>query len=327
MTALARFSAAAQGKTNIEQHTILPDTDSPGVSVTALYKYQSYFDSTLLEKAILIQSANEPIVGTTMEEIKIGGYALALHPSSQTPVAVLPLVGGSAAAAAPIILRPGQVYRPHGRAHNGAPGNFSTFKMGLPFGWLGGGTATVYVLPASDANVDWQGEAPEIIYHRQRMVILAPSGLAAQVAAPYNWPLRFPWGRAVRGAGSISQAGKAIVAVARPTRVLMSLRVNSLLAPATMRLAFQATNDLDLDSVGAPILTSPRFTEYTWGQFSANGGTGDLGTNYPVAEMDGELVRLAADDGGMQLIDMSGVVPAAGDLAGLFVDVVRYGIL
>lgn len=319
MTALARFSAAAQGKQNVEQHTILPDTNSPGVSVTQLFQFQSYFDDTLLEKALLIQSSNEPIVGSTMTEVKIGGYALALHPSSQTPVAVLPLVGGSGAAPSPIILRPGQVYRPHGRPGMGS-GNFSTFKMGLPFGWLGGGMATVYVLPSSDAKVDWVGEAPEIIYHRQRMQIVAPAALPAN--ARFNWPLRFPWTQALRGATAISQAGKPIVGIARPTRVLMSLRLASLGAAATMRIIYQGTNDMDLTSAGAVIATPARFTEYVWGQYAANGGAGNLSLNYPVVEMNGEIVRLAADDGGVQLVDMS-----ASALTNAFCDVVRYGIL
>lgn len=319
MTALARFTASARGHSKVQEHSILPDTTSPGVSVTKLFRFQSYFDDTLLQRAILIQSANEPIVGSTMEEVKLGGYALALHPSSQTPVAVLPLVGGSAAQSAPIILRPGQIYRPHGRIGD-KQGNFSTFKWGLPFGWLGGGLATIYVLPSSDANVDWSGDNPEIIFHRQRMQIIAPAALPA--AVPFNWPLRFPWPHAIRGATNIAQPGQAILGIGQPTRIEMSLRLNVLAASATMRIIFQNTNDFDLDSLGAVIPTSPRFIEYVWGSYAANGGAGNLATNYPVIEMGGEIIRLAADDGGIQLVDMS-----ASTLTSAFVDVVRYGKL
>ncbi len=227
MTALARFSAAAKGRSNIQQHAILPDTTSPGISVTKLFKYQSFFDGFQLQNAILTQSANEPIVGSTMEEVKIGGYGLALHPSSQTPVAILPMVGGSAAQAAPIILRPGQVYRPHGRI-GVAQGNFSTFRWGIPFGWLGGGLATIYILPSSDASVDWSGDAPEIIFQRQQMLVADPTtfGAAGPSDAPLNWPLRFPWPNAARGLTPIPQPGQAIVAV-RGAPLLFFLIVGS----------------------------------------------------------------------------------------------------
>lgn len=323
MTALAAFSAAARGKVHIEQHSILPDSNSPGVTITALYPFQSYFDSALLQNAILVQSANEPIVNnptTPAQIIQIGGYGLALHPSSQTPLAVQPLVGASGTAAPQaIILRPGQIWRPHGRL-DGKQGNFSSFRMGLPFGWLGGGVATLYVLSASDAAVSWQGSSPEILFHRQRMQIIAPVALPAN--APKNWPLRFPWTQAQRGATPIPQKGQAILGIGEPTKVLMSLRNATQATADTMRILIQSSNDFDVDSAGAQVSTPVRFVDYVWGSYGANGGAGNLGTNYPLDFAPEMLVRLAADDGGVTLVDMS-----AGTLTNAFVDICRYGKL
>jgi len=321
MTTLANFSRLARGESVAVQHNILPDTKSPGVAVSALFVHQSYFDSTLLEKALLIQSVNEPIVGSTLKNEQLGGYALALHPSSQTPVAVQPLVGGQAASPQAVILRPGQIFRPNGRP-DGLAGNFSGFRWGLPFGWLGGGLATLYVLPSADAEVHWPGASPEIIFHRQRMQILAPASVAA--AASKNWPLRFPWTQAVRGSTSISQAGAAIVGIAEPTRVIMSLRLTSLATASDMRIVFQETNDFDLDSTGAVIAAQARFIDQTWGTYAASGITGNLNTAYPLMEiLGGPVSRLAADDGGVALVDIS----AGGLITNAYVDVTRYGKL
>ncbi len=320
MTALARFSAAAQGKVKVEQHSILPDTHSPGVAVTALFPYQSYYSDALLEKALLQQSANQPIIDTPVtpaQIIQIGGYGLALHPSSQTPVAVQPIVGGQPSSAQAIVLRPGQIYRPHGRPW-GRSGNFSGFFWGVPFGWLGGGLATLYVFPSPDADAAWPGDA-EVIFQRQRMQITVPAEVAAKGTAPYNWPLRFPWPHAKRNL-TIDQSGSPTIAIAHPTKTLMSLRLGALANPATMRFDIQASNDFDLDSAMAPIATPVRFLEYVWGSYAASGAGGSFATEYPIVEAPSELTRLAADDGGIRLIDMSG-----GSLDGAYVDFVRYG--
>ena len=314
MTTLANFSAIARGKSVVAQHTILPDTDTPGVSITQLFKYQSYYDDALLERALLLQSVNEPIVGSTMKQEQIGGYSVGLHPSSQTPVAFQPFVGGQAASPQAVILRPGQIYRPHGKP-GGHHGNFAGFRWGIPFGWLGGGIATLYVFPSPDADVAWPGNA-EVLFHRQRMQIAG----AVPANAPFNWPLRFPWTQAQRGPVPISQQGAAIISISDPTRIVMSLRLPDLAAPANMRLIFQGTNDFDLDAAGNVIASPCRFVDYIWGSYAAPGGAGNLSVNYPVKELTGEVPRLAADDGGVQLLDLDG-----GPLTGAFCDIARYG--
>jgi len=316
--AFANFSKLARGELGVPQrHTILPDTTSPGVSITQLFKYQSYYDDALLQNAILIQSQNEPIVGSTLQKSNVAGYCFGLHPSSQCPIAVQPTVGGQGASPQAVILRPGQIYRPHGKPGEGS-GNFSGLNWGIPFGWLGGGVATLYVFPSPDADAAWPGNA-EVLFHRQRMQIV---GLPLPANAPKNWPLRFPWTQAARGPLPISQAGAAIISVSEPTRIEMSLRLPSLGAPANMRFIFQGTNDLDLDSLGNVILTPNRFVDYIWGTYAANGGVGNLSVNFPVKELTGEVPRLAADDGGVQLFDLDA---GATGITGAFVDVARYG--
>jgi len=315
MTSLASFSAQARGQSSVVQHTILPDTDSPGVALTELFAYQSYFDDALLSTALLTQSQNEPIIGSTRKRSSVSGYMLGLHPSSQAPVAVQPRVGGQGASPQAVILKPGQVYRPHGKSGNQS-GHFSGFDWGLPFGWLGGGICTLYVFPAPDADVSWPGD-PELLFHRQRMQIVNAAGLPAD--APKNWPLRFPWTQAVRGASSISQAGAGIISV-NPTRIELSLRAASLAAANEVRFVIHESNDFDLDSAGAVIAGLARFREYVFGSYAAAGGAGNLSTQYPVDEiLGGPLNRIAADDGGVVIQDITGGITES------YVDVVRYG--
>lgn len=318
LSSLHDFRAAAQGIGSAKQHPILPDTSSPGVALTALFAYQSYFDSTLLEKAILLQAQNEPIVDSTLKRSNVGGYSFGLHPASQTPVAVQPIIGGQGGSPQAVILVPGQIYRPHGRPGNEA-GHFSGLNWGLPFGWLGGGMATLYVFPSADADVHWNGR-PEIIIQRQRMAIIQPAAMPG--AAPKNWPFRFPWTQAVRGADSVSQKGAGLISLGEPTRTLISLRSDSLTNPASARFVFHEDNDFDLDAAGAVIPDQARFIDYTFGSYAVSGAA-NLTSQYPVDDLStGPINRLAADDGGMMIMDASG-----GSLAGLFVDVVRYGRL
>lgn len=328
-SAFSTFRAGARGQPVTQEHSQLPDTTSPGTSVTQLFPFQSYFSTTLLQQALLQQSKNQPIVdaktpavgaASPMVVTNTAGYTFGLHPSSQTPVAVLPLVGGQPTSPQPIILKPGQIYRPTGRPLM-KNGNFSGLNWGIPFGWLGGGVATLYIFPSPDADVAWPGN-PEVIFHRQRMQIYQPGDLAALAAAPFNWPMRFPWPHAIRGADDVDQSGEPTIAV-EPTSVFMSLRTGSLAAAARMRILVQGSNDFDLDEDGDPVLTPVRFQDYIWGSYAVNGGGGDLGTNYPMVELPSPISQVAVDDGGVVLVDMSGTAA----LNGLFVDVVRYGRL
>lgn len=313
---MADFHAVARSERSPNVRSISPETSSPVQQLTRQFKFQSYLHDTFLQQAILNQPRNEPIVPSTLKDEQISGYAIGLHPSSQTPVAIQFDVGAQPSSSAAIILKPGQLVRPHGLPAGMDSGAFSGFRWGLPFGWLGGGVATLLVFSTPDADVAWPGD-PELIFHRQRMQILAAGDIGTD--APYNWPLRFPWPRAVNGEENIPQQGQAQISV-QPTRVILRLRLDELLAPATMRIVFQSTNDFDLNSAGDVVDSPVGFIDHTWDTF-ASVGAGKLGTQYPYVELGQVISRLAADNGGVQLIALDSEIEDA------FVDVVRYGTL
>lgn len=314
---------AAQGQTSV-----LPDTESPVVTLTRLYPYQSYFDSTELEKALVQQNPQDPIATLTKEDLQLPGYGIGLHPSSETPVAVQLRTGGKSATSSPLVLKPGMIYFPSGTERGYG---FSGFSFGLPFGWLGGGMATlvIYQMPSSKSAYDTN---TEVIFHRQRMkvfqpadLVVAPPGVGQISKAPFNWPLRFPWTQAVRSTANLSQRGQATFAVVRPTKTIWVLRgLTTLAAPANMRMIFQATDDFTRTPNNLVVLTDPIFQDVTWPAFASIGAGGDLAVQNPqfVFNQDVFPTRVAANDGGVVLVDNSG-----GALTGCFVDVVRYGHL
>lgn len=320
----ATGQVSAQGQTNV-----LPDTESPVVTLSRLYPYQSYFDSTLLERAIVQQNPQDPIATLTKEDLQLPGYGIGLHPSSETPVAVQLRTGGKSATSSPLVLKPGMIYFPSGTERGYG---FSGFTFGLPFGWLGGGMATlvIYQMPSSKSAYDTNAE---VIFHRQRLKIFQPADLVAPPAgagqvskAPYNWPMRFPWVEAVRGAAGISQRGQSTFSVVKPTKVMVALRgINGLPANANVRLIFQATDDFTRDPNNLVTLTDPLFQDITFPAYTSLGAAGDLATQNSVILLnhDQPTTRLAANNGGVVAVDATGV----GGLAGCFLDVVRYGHL
>jgi len=324
MAQFDEFSQIARAEASPQTRSIMPETGSPAQQMSRFFVNQSFFDDVLRERAILPQRPNEPIVASTFKEEQVPGYAIGLHPASETPIAVQFKVGGQKTSSQALILRPGQIVRPHGQPKGVVDGSFSGFAWGLPFGWLGGGLATILVYQTPDADGAWIGNS-EVAFHHSRYQIVAPGALPAN--APTNWPLHFPWTQALQGAGSIIQTGKAAIAITSPTRLIMRLRLPSLAAPATMRFVFQVTSDFDRDGAGAPILTPVGFVEFTWPSYAASGGAGNLGTQFPYFELAGPIIRFGTDGdtpnpplGGMQLMDTSG-----GALTGAFVDITRFG--
>jgi hypothetical protein len=332
------FDAVALGEADdsdtkgVSRQQLLPNTSSPIIPVNKIFQFQSDFDSTNLEKAIQNQGQGAPIVPSTLTPQQIPGYALGLHPSSQTPVAVQFQAGKHAGSTATYYLKPGQIIRPAGLL-----GSFPGFKWGLPFGWLGGGHATLVVLTHPDAHLDWHG-AGEVIFHRARFQIYTLAQISAANGlinnAPNNWPMRFPWTQAQRAATGIAnpifQKGNPLLSITDPTRCVLALRgLTTLAAPATMRAVFQGSNDVGLDNTGTVVLDNtgalgPVFEEVIWPQWAAIGTSGNLFSQVPALILDKNSLfnRLAADDGGLALIDNSG-----GALANGYVDIVRYGKL
>lgn len=304
-----------------------PEVGGAAIQLSQNFAFQSYFDSTLLSKALQSQPPNQPIVPAASAALaaaqspQISGYGLGLHPSSQAPIAVQFKAGSRGSTSSVYTMKPGEVIWPFG----GDP--FSGFKYGLPFGWLGGGTATLVVLLSSNADVKWHGN-PELIFHRARFAIKQPTDLTSGGSfnnAPKNWPMRFPWTQALQGSNSIPQQGNAQLAIVEPTKVIMALRTATaaLANPSDMRVLFQGTNDLGLDSTDAVVLTNPLFETYTWPSYANSGTSGNLVSPDPIIVSAQGIARLAADDGGVLMLDLTG---SAG-LTGLFVDVCRYGRL
>ena len=313
---LAQFKAVATTHAPSDSEPLIRQTGAPAQPLSRVFAYQSYFDNTLLSRAILPQNTNDPIVASTMKREQIPGYSLGLHPSSQTPVAVQFTLGGQTTSSQAIVLSPGQIVRPHGLPRNVQDGSFSGFTWGLPFGWLGGGLATLIVFPSADADASWQGR-PEILFHRQRIQIEDLAALPAN--ADKNWPLRFPWEEAVSGSASSLQQGSPVIAV-EPTRTILRLRLGTLAAAADMRIIYQETQDFDLDSAGAVIATPVTAYDVTWGTW-ASVGAGNLGTQYQMLSLQDQGWRLGADLGGVTFAS------SAASLIDQYVDVCRYGKL
>lgn len=303
----------------VQQDTVPADVHSPAIVFVAHFLYQSYFDSTLLEQAILSQPINDPIVADSAEEQQTPGYAVGLHPSSACPVAVQFRQGPSSSASGTYVLKPGQILRPSG-------GRFDGVRYGIPFGWLGGGTVQLLIFTGPDARCDWS-EHSEVIFHRERLKIYQPADLGTTVTqAPYNWPTAFPWTKAVAGGGptDVLQAGQPIIQVT-PTRVLMALRgVTSLASAASMVALFQGTDDFALDEDGVPDYTLPPVSaEVVWPSWTNYGG-GNFAINAPQLMQTEIWSRISANvGGGVVLVDASG----AATLNNAYVDVVRYGRL
>lgn len=291
------------------------NSDAPAVEVIDQFQYQSYFDDTLGARALLRQPPGEQIVPSTLSQVNISGYAVGLHPSSEAPVAVQFKKGEMQGDSPVYHLKPGQVIRPFG--FNGKPGRFSGFDYGVPFGWLGGGAVTLVVFRTEDATVEWLDRS-EVIFHRMRLPILQPAAVPAAVVP--NWPTRFPWPGAAIGSTAVSQAGKPILSV-NPTRILLSLRT-ALAAAATMRVYLIGTDAFGENSAGNIDLTDVRAYDVVWGTW-ANIASANFATQLQVQEVGEIITRLGAQEGGVFLVDASGTTA----LNGMYVDIVRYGVL
>lgn len=269
--------------------------------------YQSYFDSALLQAAILEQPTNMQIVPSTKKEFQGKVHAVALASGSDCPITVK-FQGGRDSGH--YLLRPGEIIR---------PGECEGFTYGLPFGWLGGGLAMLKVAHTEDARLDPGPGRPEIIFHRTRLQIVADAalgdGTGGTIGVVNNWPGRFPWTQATRGSNAIDQRGASLLTV-EPTKVLLRLRINDA-AGKTVRLAFRGSHDFDQGSNGVVAVTATAST-YVDVTFPANVSL--LSLPYPMVALPDSFARLACDEGGVNAIDLGDAA-----LTSQFIDVVRYG--
>jgi hypothetical protein len=335
---LRNFESRSDGNPNGKAAARLPIVTTKGGAqqITFDFLLQSYFDSVLHEKAILPSPPGNLIIPSTLQPSDATGYALGLHPSSRTPVAVAFRSSGGKAASGVLLLKPGEIIRPVGHP-DGDPSNFQGFDWGLPYGWLGGGHATLVIFPSPDADVLWPGNT-EVIFHRQRMIIRDPAEDPASIIAeglPPNWPTVFAWPGAISGAANDKQGGVNTYAV-EPTRTELRLRLPTLANPETMRALFFATQAFDVDDGGAEDLAQVGFMDNTWGTFAAVGVGGP--PQYPYIEFkDGPFVRLGCEGpwtGLASVAPMEGSLILVADISGGFdtligaeVDIVRWGKL
>lgn len=341
---MSQFEAYAKGvetgskqadaalRAGVKGQVLAGDAKAPAYELPVLFPYQSYFDNVLGPRAIYAQPANNPIVPSTMPDkpVTVTGYALGLHPSSECPMSVQFFTGAQQGASATFRLKPGEIIRPHGRPDgHGHPGSFSGFTYGLPFGWLGGGSALLVVFRTADSHAFWI-DHNEVMYHRIRLPILAPAALPAFAAMQYNWPTRFPWPEAISAIDSpagITQRGQPALAV-HPTRTLMrlaSVTGSALLNPAPMRIYFRIADVLAMGPPGPTLNPNDvAFTDYVWGSYAQQAGApAPYNASTPMTILTGELERLACNQGSIVLGSED---PALNDGGG-FVDFVRYGRL
>lgn len=265
--------------------------------------YQSYFSSTLYEKALLTQSAGDSIVASTKVLYQGSGRLIALAGWSETPIAFR--FSGQQADTGVIIVKPGQILD---------VGTFEGFEYGLPFGWLGGGRAMIYVAHSKESLIDPGSARPEVIFHRLRQKIVA--SVSPLPAITYNWPLAFPWKRAVAGATSIDQTGTPMFRV-EPTRSLIRLRMQNAVAKPVL-LLYRGSREFDEAANGTMTLNDVGTT--TWQEVVFNASPDPVIVNYPTTNLGTDFIDLTFDDGGVTFFNQGDAT-----LTNIEVDIVRYG--
>jgi hypothetical protein len=282
------------------------------------FPLQSYFDSTLLSAAIIPSSANgNGIASSTLRNRPHEGIGIALLPTSQAPLAIVPTMESGASAGAAVVLKPGEVYYP------GAP--FKALQYGLPFGWLGGGLVHLLILRENFGDVLFTGN-PEVVIQRQRMPVRAPASNPASIAP--NWPLTFPWLNAINNLGG-SQPGAAVFSVT-PTRIALRLRSAPPGAGGVLRLFSWATDDFDAQNTALDVASTydalgtsasildVAFPSVTASAFQVGGVTV---AEFPLVMYTANALRCGGPSAVVALVDIGSVY------ANAYVDIVRYGVL
>ena len=212
--------------------------------IPANFVLQSYLDATLLEQAILPQALGHPIVDSTRLYGQTPGVGVALHPCSNSPVAIK-FKGGSADSAV-VTLTPGEQM---------IVGDFKEFEWGLPYGWLGGGSVTLYVLHKPEARLDFAGGGPSsALFHRLCIPVVIPAEIPADPNP--NWPGTFPWPFAFSSTPPLTaapQPGAPVIAI-QPDYVMFRLvTVAALAAPVTITLIWFDIDDVNENAAGVVV--------------------------------------------------------------------------
>lgn len=324
---------------------VLDSGAGPIITYAKSFTYQSYFSTSLQHLALLAQPPGKLINEATIGDVQIGGFALALHPASETPVMVQFRVTGNSGASAPMLLKPGQIIRPTGLLP-GVKTAFAGFSWGLPYGWLGGGLAQLLLLQSPDADIYSPGNQ-EVPFHRFTARILpyttatAADKLPSAANWPCNWPTKFPW----FGAKSDTdvQGGAPILKV-KPTRTILRLSKETIatVGGAPMRALMMGTDHLDANSstnqdaslqtaTGVIAVATPKgiIQDMVWGNSSPVGT--DTGATTPTQHQylefkDGMLVGLGCERSASSgVVFISGAASTEIDDAASYVDVLRLG--
>lgn len=295
------------------------------VAVPNKFAFQSFYSSTLIERAILAQNIAEPIVPSTINVENTAGYGVALYPSSESPIAVQLLLGGGKSGSSTIILKPGDAYVSQQK--------FDAIRWGMPFGWLGGGAVQLRILQERD-DVLFLPASPELVFHRIRLPIWAVTGNPASggrgVSA--NWPRRFPWPNSF-DQNNNPQKGQPVIGVT-PTKTVFRLRLATMASTGRVRFLLLQTDDLDLQSDGATldaINTSGSWIDLSFPQIAASGfqiGGTATAEDATLTQINDITCRTGGDSAIAILLDMDGTLGSTGTLStAVKCDITRYGTL
>lgn len=292
------------------------------------FPWQSFFDTTQLGQALAVQSPGDLIVAATVQDVPTPGFWVGLHPDSQVPVAVKFKSSAGVNDSQVMIITPGQIVKPHGCAP------FSGFSVGLPFGWLGGGAAQIVIGKTPSAEV-WWSAGSEVVIQRQRVVLQADG---ATPTFSLGLPTGFPWKNALRYNATTPTApfpqGSDAIISAVPTRTEMKLRVTTLAADSLVMMLVKNSQAFDTGPGTSPTLSNeveavPILFPKIVGAAPYNPTAGftfpitgaQLAATGQGSQSPGVL--LAGDDATFCLLNESGNAA----LNGVFVDIVRYGLI
>lgn len=295
---------------------------SPAVEIVEQFPLQSYFDATPETltppaMAVLQQPQGEGIARNTLKTASIHGYAIGVAPWSEAPAAIQ-FVEGNRGQSGILHLRPGQIVRPTGGLA------FTGFNWGLPYGWLGGGTVTLFIFKTHEAKVKWDGIQPEILFHRFRTVIRDGASIAPVANGVVNFPTKFPWAKQYQwqgGANSEIQQGQPILSISEITRTILRLQQGAtvITGDQLMRMVWFGS---DAFSIGADGITAVQadkvFYDLNWPDNVVAG----MDVADPLLTLPRELAAVGCNQYGINFY-----APTASALIGLNVDVVRWGRL
>ena len=305
--------------------SLVPDSKGTLAELIASFPYQSFFDDTLLEEAILVQPSNQPLVFPDGKQNaatrNVACYGVGNSPYSKVPLAVRFLGGKAGAGSSVYILAPGQVVRPQGR--EGAEAEpFSGVQVGIPAGFLGGGRATYHILRTADAAVHYSTTPNEIPFHRQ-IIQIKDQGVALPAVTPGtkglgpNWPAGFPWSQAFNKNG-VNQRGQNLGRFT-VTRTEIRVRVATVGdGSETLEIVMRGTDDFDTGADGVTVDTTviSAVKQLTMLPATYGGNTAfpvyDVGLWEPLNRLNGDQCR----------VDL---ISSTATLIGQFAEVTRYG--